>query len=236
MSLCVLAIGAHPDDVELRVGGTIHKLARRGHRVVILDLTRGEAATRGSVELRAQEAERARKELGVRERINLGLPDGGVEDSVEGRGAVIEVIRRVRPEVVLCHHWVDLHPDHAAAGSLLRSAFYASGLGKLAVPGGPWRPRAVLFYMTHVPFEPSFIVDTSGHFEAKRKAILCYSSQLFDPGYEGPPTRVGKEGLLEEIRARDRYFGSLIEKEYGEPFRVLTPLPMDDPAAFFCAF
>ena len=236
MESCVLAIGAHPDDVELRVGGTVHKLARLGYRVVILDLTKGEAASRGSVEERAREAERARKELGVRERINLGFPDGEVRDSLEFRRSLIEVVRRVRPEIVLCHHWRDLHPDHAGAGSLLLSTFYASGLGKIAADGEPWRPRAVLFYMSHVPFEPSFIVDTSGHFEAKRRAILCYSSQLFDPEYHGPATRVGKEGLLEEIEARDRYFGSLIEKEYGEPFRVFAPLPMDDPVKFFSSF
>ena len=232
----VVAIAAHPDDVELRVGGTVRKLVSAGRRVVIVDLTRGELATRGTPDIRAAEAKEAAKALGVADRVNLGLPDGGLENTLAYRTAIIEVIREFRPVVVLCHHWNDLHPDHAAAGALLRSCLYPGGFAKYPARGEPYRPHAVLFYMAHVPFEPSFIVDTTGHFDAKRAAVLCYRSQLYDPESREPLTRIAKPDLMKEVEARDRYFGSLIERPYGEPFVVLRHLPMDDPVAHFTPF
>jgi bacillithiol biosynthesis deacetylase BshB1 len=218
------------------VGGTVHKLVEAGRTVVLADLTRGELATRGTPEVRAVEAGAAAKVLGVAERVNLVLPDGRLENSLAARTAVIEVIREYRPVVVLCHHMNDLHPDHAAAGSLLRSCLYPGGFQKYPARGEPYRPHAVLFYMTHHPFEPSFIVDTSGHFEAKRAAIMCYASQLHDPESSEPATRVASPDLIQQVEARDRYFGSLIEKTHGEPFVLLQHLPMNDVVEHFVPF
>ena len=232
----VLAVGAHPDDVELRAGGTLHKLAEKGYRVVICDLTRGEAATRGTPEQRLEEASKAAAVLGASERINLGLPDGRLTDLLEYRDRIIEVIRRFRPTLVLCSYPEDLHPDHAAAGRLLKACLYPAGIGKYPVEGVPWRPRALLFYMAHSFFRPDFIVDTTGHFEAKRRAVECYRSQLYNPPSPGPLTWVSKPDLFEELKGRDRYFGSLIGRRYGEPFAVMGFVPFDDPVAHFSGF
>ncbi len=236
MPVDVLAIGAHPDDVELRVGGTVRKLVSAGRSVAIVDLTRGELATRGTPDTRTAEAAEAARALGVADRVNLGLPDGRLENTLSYRTAIIEAIREFRPTIVLCHHFNDLHPDHAAAGALLRSCLYPGGFQKYPARGEPYRPHAVLFYMAHVPFEPSFIVDTTGHFAVKRTAIQCYRSQLFDPEIRDRLTRIAKPDLMKEIEARDRYFGSLIERPYGEPFVVLQHLPMDDPVEHFKPF
>jgi bacillithiol biosynthesis deacetylase BshB1 len=232
----VLAIGAHPDDVELRVGGTIHKLAARGRSVVICDLTRGELGTRGTAETRAVEAAAAAKVLGVADRLNLGLPDGGVADTAAARAALIEVVREVRPTVILCHYWEDLHPDHAAAGTLMRACLYPGGFAKYPARGEPYRPHGVLFYMAHVPFVPAVIVDTTDHFEAKVAAIACYASQLHDPGSVERATRLARPSLLGDIEACDRSYGNLIERPYGEPFATFLPLPLDDPVAHFAPF
>jgi len=232
----VLAFGAHPDDVELRIGGTLHKLSQKGYKVVICDLTRGEAASRGSPEVRLKEAQEAAKVLGVHDRINLGLPDGRLVDSLEYRDRIIEVIRALKPKVVFCSYPEDLHPDHAAAGSLLRSCFYPSGVGRYPVRGEPYRPKALLFYMCHSFVEPKLIVDTTGHFEAKKQAVACYRSQLHRPGEKGPKTWVGKPDLFEELEARDRYFGSLIGCVYGEAFSLPGYVPMEDPVKHFIEF
>jgi len=232
----ILAIGAHPDDVEMIVGGTLAKMIDRGRSVVVADLTRGEMGTRGSPEVRAREAADAARIMGVTERINLDMGDGVLEDTLENRAEIVAVIRQYRPAIVLCHHWDDLHPDHCAAANMVQNIMYPVGFEKHAAGGTPYRPQAFLFYKGHIPFVPSFIVDTSGYFEKKKAAIDAFRSQLHNPESTERLTGIAKPDFLLRIEARDRYFGSLIEKTHGEPFFMKRAVPMDDPVAHFAPF
>lgn len=232
----VLAIGAHPDDVELVIGGTLHKLADQGHRVVIADLTRGEMGTRGSTDIRQREAAAAADILGIHARINLAMPDGMLENTLENRVRIIALIRALRPVIVLGHYWDDRHPDHAAAGRMLHDSLYPCGFAKFPAEGVPYRPNSVLFYMSHYPFKPSLVMDTTDSFAVKKRAISCYASQLHDPDSLEPETGISQPEFIPKIEGRDRYFGSLIGATFGEPFFLPTPLPMDDPVAHFNRF
>lgn len=236
MHVDVLAIGAHPDDVDMTVGGTILKLVSRGKSVAILDLTRGEMGSRGSPELRAQEAQCASKVLGVTERVTLDLGDGKLQDTKESRRQVTEAIRQYRPTVVLAHHWDDIHPDHAATGQIMRSVIYSSGFAHYPAAGEPYRPNEVLFFMAHTPFEPSFIVDIAGFHDRKMEAVSCFSSQFHKPDSDDPPTVLSQPGFLMRLESRARYFGSLIGSDFGEPFRVIRAVPMVDPVDHYRAF
>ena len=236
MSLDVLAVGAHPDDVDMSVGGTVARLIDLGRSVAILDLTRGEMGTRGSAELRAEEARCAARVLGVTERITLNLGDGMLENDAASRREVIEVIRRFRPKLVLGQYWEDLHPDHAAAGKMLRSVMYPSGFAKYPAGGEPYRPHEFLFYMAHTPFIPNLIVDTSNSNGKKMEAIRCFSSQ-FDPTRNGkPPTVISQPDFLLKLEGRARYYGGLIDRAFGEPYLVLRPIPMLDPVSHYEPF
>lgn len=232
----VLAIGAHPDDVDMTCGGTLAKMSARGRSVAIVDLTRGEMGTRGSPEIRAQEAQAASKILGARERIALDLGDGVLENDAESRRQVIELIRRLRPIIILTHHWEDLHPDHAAVGQILRSVMYPAGFANFPARGEPYRPNEVLFFMAHIPFEPSFIIDIDGYHDTKIKAVRCFSTQLGLTKNEDLPTRISQPGFLQQLDARARYFGALIGRTFGEPFLVTRPVPMEDPVGHYLPF
>lgn len=232
----VVAIGAHPDDVEMIIGGTLAKLAARGKSIIILDLTKGEMGTRGSPELRAQEAAAAAKVLGAQDRLCLDLGDGRLENSRTNQTILIEHIRKLRPSLIMTHHWEDLHPDHCAAGELLKSIMYPLGFAKFPAQGEPYRPNEVLFFMAHFPFEPSFIVDVSEHFAAKLAATRCYKSQLYDPTATAYATNISQPDFLLKIEARGRYFGSLIYREFGEPFFVRRPVPVVDPVELYEPF
>lgn len=236
MAVDVLAIGAHPDDIEMIVGGTVAKLVARGKSVAILDMTRGEMGSRGTPDTRRQEAEAAARVLGVKERITLDLGDSRVEDNADSRAQVIAVIRRLRPTIVMGHYWDDLHPDHVATGRILRSVMYPSGFAKYPAEGVPYRPNEYLFFMAHTPFEPSFIVDVSAHFEKKIEAVRCYGSQLHKEGSDEPATLIAQPGFLHRLEGRARYFGSLIDCEFGEPFLVTRPVPMTDPVEHYAPF
>ncbi|MBN1433460.1 PIG-L family deacetylase, partial [Candidatus Fermentibacterales bacterium] len=151
----VLAIGAHPDDVDISVGGTVAGLAARGRTVFILDLTRGEGGSRGTPEERLREAEQAASVLGVADRMCLDMGDTRLENTLDNRSALVAIIRRYRPVLVLAPWWEDLHPDHAAAGAIVRDTMYPSGMAGFPASGAPYRPNEVLFYMAHLPFQPS---------------------------------------------------------------------------------
>lgn len=228
MTVDVLAIGAHPDDIELIAGGTIAGLVRRGKRVAVIDLTRGEMGTRGTPEDRAKEAAAAAEVLGLVERINLDLGDGRVTNKVEHRRKVINEIRRLRPSIVLNHHWHDLHPDHCAAAEIMRDSMYPVGMAKYDADGAPFRPNEVLFFMGHFPFAPDLIVDISEDMETKLAACRCYASQLYQPGSGEPETNISQPDFLDHIAARARHYGSQILKTYGEPFAVRRPVPVFD--------
>ena len=231
--LDMLAIGAHPDDVELTIGGTIAKMTGLGHRVGILDLTRGELGTRGTAEIRAKESRAAAEVLGVELRETLDLGDGHLVDSLENRKVVIELIRKWRPRIIVAPYWHDLHPDHGTAGRIVADAYYPSGFAKYPVDGQPWRPRAVLFFQAHFRFDPSFIIDTTEAFSKKMEATRCYASQLHDEKSEDPETGISHPEFLQKIEARDRHSGALIGRKYGEPMLCRRVLRIDDPLSYF---
>ena len=236
MTVDVVAIGAHPDDVELTIGGTVAKLVDRGKRVVIIDMTRGEMGTRGTPERRAEEAQEAARTLGAVERICLDLGDGTVMDTIDSRVKVVEQLRRLRPTIVLANYWEDLHPDHNVCGQIVKNVMYTSGFKNFPAAGEPYRPNEFLFFMGHFPFEPSFVVDVSDYFETKRRAIECYQSQLHDPESDEPITQIARPDFLLRIEARARHFGSQIHTTYGEPLLARRPVPMDDPVEHYRPF
>lgn len=236
MGVDVLAIGAHPDDVEMIVGGTLAKLIDRGKSVAILDLTRGEMGSRGTAEERVREAQAAARVLGVCERITLDLGDGRLQDTLENRIQVTEVLRRLRPTLVLAHYWDDLHPDHVAAGHMVRAIMYPSGFANFPAAGEPYRPNEYLFFMAHTPFEPSFIVDVTGYMEKKFEAVRCYASQLHNEKASGPATGISRPDFLLRLETRARYFGNLIDRPFGEPYKSTRAIPMTDPVDHYAPY
>ena len=237
MSVDVLAFGAHPDDVEMTVGGTLAKLIDRGRSVAIVDLTRGEMGTRGTPELREAEAKAVAQVLGVNERVNLSLPDGLLRDTDDGRRMIIEQIRRFKPSLVLAPHIEDMHPDHAAAGQMVHASMYPSGFRNHPAEGDPHRPHEFLFYMSHFTFQPSFIVDISDHHDKKIESVKCYLSQFeANEKDDAGKTWIGEPGFLKILEGRARHFGSLIHKTFGEPLLTPRPVPMDDPVAHYKPF
>jgi len=245
-SLDALAIGAHPDDVELACGGTLALLADGGRRVGIVHLTRGEAGTRGTPAERRQEAERAAEALGAAALEILDCGDGGLRTGPAEEDELIALVRRWRPELVLAPPPADRHPDHARAHALVAAACYYAGLaGRGDGPSGvgalsqspPHRPGAVFHYMQHDSFDPAFVVDVTAHWETKLAALACYESQLYragkgGPGEEGgPPTKISSREFSLMIEGRARHFGLLAGAELGEPFGSRLPLAIADPMA-----
>lgn len=244
-ALDVMAVGAHPDDVELACGGTLALLASRGRRVGIVHLTRGEGGTRGSAEERRAEAEAAARELGAATLDLLDCGDGELRTGRAEEDALIALLRRHRPEVVLGPPPVDRHPDHGRAHRLLAdAAFYAGLAGRELTADGaglePHRPAAVYHYMQHHAFEPAFVVDVTAAWEAKKAALACYPSQLTVPegwrsGNDGPShrdepvTKVATREFSLAVEGRMRHYGLLVGAALGEPFGTTVPLAVGDP-------
>jgi N-acetylglucosamine malate deacetylase 1 len=228
----ILAIAAHRDDIELTCGGTLIKSARQGRATAIIDLTAGETGTRGSAELRAQEAEAAAKILGVSQRINLGLPDAGLVNTPETRALLATAIRKLRPRIVIAPPLQGRHPDHIVAGQLVRDACFVAGLAKVAPETPPHRPRkvihAIAFREDHV--KPTFVVDISDVFEDKMRAIMCYASQ-FDGAIQAGEVYPTGEPLYDVIRHQSAHYGSLIRTRFGEPFHTSETMRVDDVGA-----
>ena len=232
-SVDALAIGPHPDDVELFCGGTIIRLVQLGYRVGVLDLTAGELASNGTREIRRQEAEAAAEVMGLSLRENLGLPDGGLQPDPAQVRAVAGTLRRLRPELLLVP-WVEArHPDHAAAGQLLRRAVFMAGLRRYATDGRQPHRSRVLFFPNRHRFIPSFVVDTSAAAALKTQAILCHRSQVSPNASDDVVTLVGSPKALGAVDARDRYYGSYIGATHGEPFRTEATLGLIDPLKHF---
>ncbi len=228
----VLAVGAHRDDVELTVGGTILKLVAPGKKVGIVDLTEGEMGTRGTVEQRAQEARCAAQILGVSCRFNLGLPDGNVTITPEAVEKVIAAMRATKPKLVLAPYWVDRHPDHAVTGELVQMAAFRAGFAKWDTGQPHHRPSRIFYYMCHHQFTPSFVVDVSEQWEKRSDAIACYSSQLFDPTgmdqSKDAATFISSPAFLRHIETRAQFYGDMIAAEFAEPFFSREMIRMDD--------
>lgn len=225
-SVTVLAIGAHPDDVELGVGGILLTVAAQGHSTAVLDLTRGEAGSRGSVEERAVEAATAADALGLQARENAHLPDGGLADTIEQREAVARLIRRLRPSIILSHAPHDRHPDHHAAHDLVRNANFTAGVSTFKTEDEPHRASRLYFYhpYSEVDTPPDLVVDISAQFERKIEVLHAYRSQFHNPEYDGPATWVSSARFWESIRTRAAHWGSMIGVDYGEPLYINGPL------------
>lgn len=225
----LLAIFPHPDDAELGCGGTLAKTAANGHRVGIVDLARGEMASRGTVELRAEESQRAAKVLGVALRENLGLPDAGLRNDPPSREQLAMVIRRLKPKVVIAPALEGRHPDHRVAAQLVRDACFVAGLAKIAPDVPKHRPFKILHSLTHRQdfVRPTFVVDVSAEFELKLEAIGCYESQFSGLTQAGEVYPNG-EPLEDIIRHHGAYYGSLIRQRYGEPFFTTEMMAVDD--------
>jgi len=231
VSVDLLAIGAHPDDVELGVGGLVRKSTSRGLGVAILDLTRGELATRGSVEERQAEAEEAARRLGVAKRVNAGLLDGCIANTDQQRQAVIHRIRSFRPRVIVAPMTPDRHPDHDAAHGLVRDANFLAGLARIKTDTPPHRAAHIYYYHPYDenPGPAGLVIDISEHFEAKLDALRAYGSQFHNPGYEGRETFVASAAFWDLIQLRAAYWGRRIGVGYGEPLYTSEPIGLDLP-------
>lgn len=223
MKLHILAIGVHPDDVELGCGGMLLKHALKGQKTGILDLTQGEMGTRGTVETRYAEAAGAAKVLKADIRENLKMRDGFFVNDETHQRQIVQVLRRYRPEIVLANALADRHPDHGRAGKLITDACFLSGLRKVettdnGLPQEAWRPKMAYHYIQDVFREPDIIVDISEVYEQKMEAIRCYATQFLPQGSNDPMTYISQSGFLEHIRARDFDMGHRIGVQYGEGF------------------
>ncbi len=220
-SLDVLAVGAHPDDVELAAGGTLCLLARQGCAVGALDLTAGELGSRGTVALRQTEAQTAARIIGLTVREQLGLPDGDIAADTANRNKLIGVLRRLRPRVVLTHPAECRHPDHIDTAFLVRRACFYSGLRRIDTGQEPWRPYHVLHFEEVQPFRPTVIVDVSDTWDQRTRALQAYASQFYNPAYSSdePETFVSSRGFLQWVEARARTHGHAIGATYGEAFQ-----------------
>lgn len=227
----LLAIGAHPDDAELGVGGQLYKAHKHGLRTAILDLTRGEMASRGTPEGREVEAANAAATLGVQHRANLGLPDAQVSNCESQRLELIRHIRALRPRVILAPMRPDRHPDHEAAHDLVRAANFYSGLARIDTDQPAYRAPAVYFYHAYFTSAepPAFVVDISGYFDKKLEALSAHVSQFFNPGAGGAETYVSTEAFWEDIRNRAAFWGSQVGVRYGEPLYHLGPVGLNLP-------
>lgn len=225
----ILAIGAHPDDVELTCGGTLAKAVRAGYRASILDLTGGEMGTRGSTETRAAEAAAAAEVLGVSERINAGLPDTGLHNTDETRRTVVSLLRQLRPRVVILPFPIGRHPDHRVASELGRDACFLSGLTKYPAAGDLHKVEKIVYAMAYREdaVKPTFVVDISDEFETKLEAIACHASQFEGAVAAGELYPTG-QALQDLIRTQNQHYGSLIRTSYGEPFLTDETIRIDD--------
>ena len=209
----LLVIGAHPDDVEIGMGGAIATFVQQGHGVTILDLTNGEPTPMGTPERRRAESDAAARALGVRRRITLPLPNRYLQDTVESRAAVAEVIREVRPDILFIPYGVDAHPDHIAAERLAEAARFYAKLTKTEMRGDPHYPGRILhFFCTHYRLHvaPSFVLDITDQMDRKLEAVACYHSKFNEER--------GNTGILATLRTVAGYWGSRIRRPYGEPF------------------
>ena len=227
-SIDILTIAAHPDDIELTCSGTLMKMLDRGYSLGILDLTQGEMGTRGTQEIRAQEAEAARAVIGGRFREGLNLGDSRLTASIENRFALAEKIRLARPKTVILPYWEGRHPDHYTAATLGYEACYAAGLKRLPIEGEPHRPKKILYASMYWEVRPSFLIDISPYFARKIQAINCFASQFAGDLRDVTELYPAWGKLIDRITTQCKYFGHLIGVNYAEPFVVKELMAVDD--------
>lgn len=225
MKLDILAFGAHPDDVELGCGGTIAKEVSRGKKVGVIDLTRGELGTRGTAETRDEEAFNAAKILGVSMRTNMEFSDGFFVNDKEHQLAIIKMIRKYQPEIILCNAIEDRHIDHGKGSQLVSDACFLSGLIKIetqdeGILQNAWRPKQVYHYIQWKNLEPDLAVDVSGFIDKKMEAVLAYKTQFFNANSKAPETPISSKNFTDSVIYRARDLGRLIGVEHAEGFNV----------------
>ena len=239
MKVDVLAIGAHPDDVELGCGGTIAKLISEGKKVAIIDLTEGELGTRGTNETRAIEAKNAAEILGISARVNLKMKDGFLINSEEYQLRIIKAIRTYQPEIVFCNAVDDRHPDHAKAAKLASDACFLSGLIKIETEESgkkqeKWRPKQVFHYIQWKNLEPDFVIDISGFLDKKIESCLAYKTQFYDPTSTEPTTPISSKSFLDSITYRAQDLGRLAGVEHAEGFTTEKTLALKNFDGIIC--
>ena len=227
MSLDVLAIAAHPDDVEQTCGGTLIRMAEMGYRTGVLDLTAGDMGTRGSPEQRVAESEIAGQHMLLKWRGNQHFPDARLENTITARMTLAVKIRELEPRVVILPYWDGRHPDHYRASEIGYEACFLAGLKKLDEYTEPHRPFKILYASVYADVKPSFIVDISAQFERRMAALLSYVSQ-FGEASEGGTLFPGEQEIRERLGAIARFYGNQIGVRYGEPFVVKEAIQIDD--------
>ena len=230
MSLDILAIAAHPDDVEQTCGGTLIKMAEKGYRTGVLDLTAGDMGTRGTPEQRLEEAAEAAKILLVSRRENLRFPDARLENTISARMTLAVKIREMRPRVVVLPYWQGRHPDHYRAAELGYEACFLAGLKKLDEYSEPHRPYKILYSSIYANVTPSFVVDISAQFERRMAALMSYRSQ-YGSGSEGGELFPDEREIRERLGAVARFYGNLVGVKYGEPFALKETMVVEDVVA-----
>ncbi len=232
MKLDILVLAAHPDDAELGCGGTIVKHIALGHKVGVVDITRGELGTRGTIHTREQEAADSAKIMGLAVRENLGLKDGFFRHQPEEQMSVIRAIRKYQPDIVLANAVYDRHPDHGKASDLAFESCFLSGLVKVetSLDGKlqqAWRPKVLYHYIQSQYIEPQLVVDVSDHWETKMNAIRAFKTQFYDPTSNEPSTYISNPGFLKMIESRGQEMGHAIGVKYGEGFTVRRFIGVD---------
>lgn len=228
----ILALGAHPDDVELSCSGTLIKHIENGGSAAIVDLTQGELGTRGSAELRLREAENSRKILGAVERINLAMPDGFFEQNEENKKKIVRAIRYFQPDIVLMNAPEDRHPDHGRSAKLEADACFLAGLRRIettwdGVPQKPWRPRLMLHYVQDHYLKPDIVVDITAQWDKKIESIKAFSSQFYDPNSDEPDSPISGKDFFDFLAGRASQFGRAIGVGYAEGFITQRPVGVE---------
>ena len=226
MKLDILAIGVHPDDVELSCSGTLLKHIDDGKKIGLLDLTMGELGTRGSAKIRLEEAKESARLMGALVRDNLGMADGFFENSRENQLKIIQIIRKYQPEIILANALDDRHPDHGRSAKLVHDACFLSGLVKIPTKDDAgmlqdrWRPKAVYHYIQDVQLKADFVVDITPYIEKKRELILAFKSQFYNPKSKEPISPISSKAFLDVVFSKNRVFGRPIGVDFAEGFNV----------------
>jgi N-acetylglucosamine malate deacetylase 1 len=224
----LLAIGPHPDDIEIGIGGIVAKHAALGMNVGLCDLTAGEMGSNGTVEQRLAEAEAARGVLGARWRVNLRLPDRAIGSEPSHLVQIASLVRRVQPRVIALPYWSDRHPDHVTSSTVLTDAVFNAGLRRYAADGAAWKPEWVCYYFINDSAPPSFVVDVSEHYETKRRALASHVSQFRPGAGDAVATRLTAPTFTQLIESRDAQFGALAGVAYAEGVVVREPVVRRD--------
>jgi bacillithiol biosynthesis deacetylase BshB1 len=228
-----LAFGTHPDDIELFCSGLLIKLKNQGYTTAVIDLTYGELSTNGDVATRKNETKNANKILRLDKRINLGFDDGNIINTPDTRLKIIKQVRDIKPEICILPYGKDRHPDHIKAAQLVQDAIFYAGLPRIDTGQKAFRPKSILYYMQHLDFNPTFIVDISDEFENKLNAIKAYKSQFINKDNDFIETYINRNEFIESIITRAKFYGHHISCRYGEPYFYDGDLKINDIMKIF---